>query len=170
MAKKDTDPKLKKIKDGIVGIGLLAILGIVLVSCITGGGKADEKDAPPAASDSGNMAKDPQIVVSDLSADGTLFVSAEFSVADSLAGDGIETNLKDGCVSAILAAKAATENWADYNTIQCMGMSDWGDNRAFVGSANFSGAQLSEISDAEMEADPSAFWDAANESSVSPQL
>lgn len=110
------------------------------------------------------------IEVMDLSDGGNRFVSATFPVSDAFTRGGILDNLHEGCVEAIQAAKDQTDGWWDYDTIQCMGLADWTDSIVAVGSANFSGATLANISDVEMQTDPEAFWSRADKSTVLPDL
>lgn len=121
----------------------------------------EEPPAAPAVSD---------IEVIDMSTDGNRFISASFPVADAFTNSGIVRNLKDGCVAAIQAAKAQVTNWWEYDTIQCMGLAAWTEAVVSPGSANFSGAQLAEISDADMTSNPDAFWDRAERSNIAPEL
>ncbi len=105
------------------------------------------------------------VEVLDLSTDDRKFVSVNFPVEDAMTNSGVVSSLQEGCVVAILAAKEKTDSWYDYNTIQCMGSIN---GEHHVGSANFSGAALSEISDQHMKDDPAAFWESAESSSIAP--
>lgn len=110
------------------------------------------------------------IEVLDLSDGSTRFVSATFPVSDAFTRGGILSNLHEGCVEAIQAAKDQTDDWWDYDIVQCMGLADWTDDVVAVGSANFTGALLADISDVEMQSDPEAFWNRADKSTVLPEL
>lgn len=134
--------------------------------------EAPEEEAPAESNDEEPAPPEDEfkVTVMDLSADGTKFVSAEFPVHDAMTDKGIVKNLKEGCVKAIQEAKAATENWYEYDTVQCMGMSAWSENSIAVGSANFSGETLSSISDQAMEDSPEAFWDLSDRQNIIAQL
>lgn len=131
---------------------------------------SESEPEPTETTEAPTSVESADIQVTDLSAEGTRFASAEFPVSDAFTHDGTIRNLKEGCVSALQAAKDETENWWDYDIIQCMGLADWSDAVVTVGSANFSGAVLSEISEADMESDPEALWDRAEQSNISPEL
>ena len=119
--------------------------------------EAAEKPEPAAPTN--------DIEVLDLSYEGNKFISATFPVSDAFTKAGVIRNLQKGCVEAIQAAKDATPTWYEFDTIQCMGMFDGSE---LVGSANFSGALLSEISDVEMQDDPERFWGLADRSNLAP--
>ena len=124
-----------------------------------------EKEKAPAAPKPPPSTPASEVEVLDMSYEGNRFVSATFPVADTFTKAGVMRNLKEGCVEAIQAAKDATPDWYDFDTVQCMGMMD---GTLLVGSANFSGALLSEISDVAMQDDPEGFWAAADRSNIAP--
>lgn len=155
----------KSMKTKVAKTVFASLFVFALAACSSSSPEAPETEQEPVKS---SELTEADVTVMDMSTDEDKFVSAEFPVQDSFAG--VETNLKQGCAIAIQAAKSQTPGWESFDTIQCMGMSAWGDTSVFVGSANYTGAQLAEISDEEMAADADAFWSLAEQSSVSDQL
>lgn len=155
----------KSIKSKIAKTVFASMFVVTLAACSSSPSEDVEAEQEPTQS---MEITEADVTVMDMSTDGNKFVSAEFPVQDSFSG--VEANLKQGCVTAIQAAKTQTPGWETYDTIQCMGMSAWSEESVFVGSANFTGAQLADISDAEMNDSPEAFWDLSPQSNISPHV
>lgn len=107
-----------------------------------------------------------EIEIHELNPDGESVLQVLFQVDDAFTTNAVVRNLKDGCVAAIQAAKLEASGWYDFDTIQCAGMMGQALN---IGTAEFSGAQLAEISDGEMSDDPEAFWNMADRTHIAPQ-
>lgn len=107
-----------------------------------------------------------EIEIHELNPDGESVLQVLFQVDDAFTTNAVQRNLKDGCVEAIQAAKLETSGWYDYDRVQCAGMMGQALN---IGTADFSGTQLTEISDGEMSADPEAFWNMAVRTHIAPQ-
>ncbi|MGO3147081.1 MAG: hypothetical protein ACTIJ6_05310 [Leucobacter sp.] len=155
----------KTMKTTVAKAAFASLFVFALAACSSSSPEAPDAEQEPAKS---SELTEADVTVMDMSTDEQKFVSAEFPVQDSFAG--IEKNLKLGCVTAVQAAKSQTPDWETYDTIQCMGMSAWSDESVFVGSANFTGAQLAELSDVEMLESPETFWDSSPQSNISPHV
>lgn len=155
----------KSMKTKVAKTVFASLFVFALAACSSSSPEAPETEQEPVKS---SELTEADVTVMDMSTDEDKFVSAEFPVQDSFAG--VETNLKQGCLTAIQAAKSQTPGWESFDTIQCMGMSAWSETSVFVGSANFSGEQLADISDAEMIESPEDFWDLSPQSNISPNL
>lgn len=107
-----------------------------------------------------------EIEIHELNPDGESVLQVLFQVDDAFSTNAVVRNLQDGCIEAIQAAKLETSGWYDYDTIQCAGMMGQALN---IGTAEFRGAQLAEISDGEMSDDPEAFWNMADRTHIAPQ-
>lgn len=155
----------KSMKTKVAKTAFASLFVFALAACSSSSPEAPDAEQEPV---NASELTEADVTVMDLSTDEDKFVSAEFPVQDSF--DGVETNLKHGCVIAIQAAKSQTPGWESFDTIQCMGMSAWSDESVFVGSANFTGAQLAEFSDVEMLESPDTFWDSSPQSNISPHV